>query len=188
MRKCSKCKQLKPSSQFSLTAKYCKICTTVIEKDKIKTIDGLSYRMYKSQRQNSKNRGHEQPNYTLKEFRNWLYINKIEFLFKNWVNSNYSKNMIPSCDRLDDYKSYTLDNIRLVTWEENNKKHYKDRIEGINNKASKAVIQYTKEGVFIKEFPSLKSAGRAMGIHPSTIMNVCKNKAKSSKGFIWKYK
>lgn len=53
-------------------------------------------------------------------------------------------------------------------------------------KISKPVLQFSKNGSFIKEFPSLVEATRQTGcIH---IGKVCKNKRKTAGGFIWKYK
>ena len=51
---------------------------------------------------------------------------------------------------------------------------------------SKPVLQFDKNGKFIKEYPSTQEAKRETGA--SKISRVCKGKAYSSKGFIWRYK
>ena len=51
-----------------------------------------------------------------------------------------------------------------------------------------AVVQYDMEGVFIKEWPSSKDAGIALGLHSPLITTCAKGRQKSSGGFIWKYK
>jgi len=54
----------------------------------------------------------------------------------------------------------------------------------------KPVLQFTKEGVLIKEWNSIAQAAKALSLHGSTIGSCCKNKrgCKSAGGFIWKYK
>lgn len=52
----------------------------------------------------------------------------------------------------------------------------------------KAIIQYTKEGVFVKEWQSIKEAGRAINISASNITNCAKGREKSAGGFTWKYR
>ena len=49
------------------------------------------------------------------------------------------------------------------------------------------VLQYTKDGEFIKEYPSIKEAVRETGISESTISNVCRGLQKPHK-FIFKFK
>ena len=51
----------------------------------------------------------------------------------------------------------------------------------------RAVLQYTKDGEFIKEYPSIKDAVLETGIAESTIYNGCRGVAKPYK-FIFKFK
>ena len=51
----------------------------------------------------------------------------------------------------------------------------------------KNVIQMTKEGFVIKEWDSLSEAGRALGIHESSIIKCCKGRLRTSGKFKWKY-
>ena len=56
--------------------------------------------------------------------------------------------------------------------------------------APKAILQYTKEGIFIKEFKSLSDAARELKIGFGHLWG-CLNKkygCKTAGGFIWKYK
>ena len=58
-----------------------------------------------------------------------------------------------------------------------------------NGKLAKAVLQYTKEGVFIKEYPSLNEVQRQKGFATSNICCAIYGKGqKTAYGFIWKYK
>ena len=53
---------------------------------------------------------------------------------------------------------------------------------------SKPVLQYDKNGIFVKEYPSIMDAERNTGVKHQDIGNVCKGKLKSAGGYIWKYK
>lgn len=50
------------------------------------------------------------------------------------------------------------------------------------------VCQYTKNGTFIAEYPSINDAARKFSVTMQAISNCCKHKSKSSCGYIWKYK
>ena len=58
------------------------------------------------------------------------------------------------------------------------KKHHK----------SKPIIQYDKEGNFIKEWECANDVERVLGISNKHIGSVCLGKRKSCGGYIWKYK
>lgn len=51
---------------------------------------------------------------------------------------------------------------------------------------SRPIAQYTKDGVFIKEYPSLQEAGR-QGFHLGNVCSALKGRYKSTGGFLWKY-
>lgn len=53
---------------------------------------------------------------------------------------------------------------------------------------NKAVCQYTKDNVFVKEWKSVKEASDSLKIANGCISKVCSGKRKSTGGFIWKYK
>jgi hypothetical protein len=57
-----------------------------------------------------------------------------------------------------------------------------------NPLTSKVVLQYNKNGDFIKEWVSLREVERQLNIPSGNITACCKNKVKSAGGFIWKYK
>lgn len=52
---------------------------------------------------------------------------------------------------------------------------------------SKIVLQFTKDGQFIAEYPSIAEASRQTGISQSHICSCCGGKQKTAGGFIWKY-
>ena len=59
---------------------------------------------------------------------------------------------------------------------------------GKDHPVSKKVIQFTKEGNFIREWDSISDVYRDLKIIPTNITAVCRGRAKSAGGFKWKYK
>lgn len=53
---------------------------------------------------------------------------------------------------------------------------------------SKPVLQYTKSGEFVSEYPSLSEAHRKIGIPYQNISSCCNGKSKTAKGYKWKFK
>jgi len=135
-----------------------------------KTKHGLITRIYNNQVRSSKARCHPLPTYTRQELEDWMYSKSIfHELYDNWKSSDFNPRLVPSCDRLDDYKSYTLDNLRIVTWDENNRRSHEDIKNGINTKPCKTVLQFTLDGELIKEHYSITSASRKLGIERRNI-------------------
>lgn len=68
----------------------------------------------------------------------------------------------------------------------------RNKIKGRFNspKTSKPVLQYTLDGVFVAEYPSIMEAERQTKVNRSQIRNCCNNKphCKSAGDYIWKYK
>lgn len=154
-----------------------------------KTKTGLVNRIIGSQRSRSRKKGMIPPSYTTQELREWLMSQALYHkLYNLWVLSGYDKALIPSIDRIDDYSPYCFSNIQLMTWSENNAKHWKDRREGKNNKINKAVVAFSEKNKIIFEFHSAMQAERETGISNSTIIKCCKNKNKTAGGYSWKYK
>ena len=56
------------------------------------------------------------------------------------------------------------------------------------SKPKKPVIQFSKNGEFIAEYPSTREAEIQTGCNRGNICLCCKGKRKSSGGYIWKYK
>lgn len=75
---------------------------------------------------------------------------------------------------------------------ENNPMFGKKRPEvGLRNKLTKgkAVNQYTIDGIFVAQYPTLREAERATGIDNSWISGCCRGKYgyKTAGGYVWKY-
>lgn len=135
-KECNKCLNILHIDNFYVYNKgylgrrsVCKKCKC--EKDNIRrrTPKGMIHTIYNNQVKSSKRRGHHRPTYTKIELYNWVMSqSNFNKLYNDWVYSNYNVNLIPSVDSL----GYSINNIQLITWLENNikgrtapKRHYK---------------------------------------------------------------
>lgn len=145
--------------------------------------------IYNSQVKNSKKRGHEPPEYSKEEFLNWCFTNlTFHNIFKDWVKNNFEKDLAPSIDRIDDYKGYSFDNIRVCRFRENYLRSHMDIRNGINTKTSKTVLKFDSNGKFLCSYYSSQEASRKNKISQGSISACCNNNRKSAGGFKWKYK
>ena len=76
---------------------------------------------------------------------------------------------------------------------EKNPMYGKHRSEETRKKMSEShgvygILQFSKDGELIAEYPSIREAERLTGCHHQSIGQCCKGKLKSCGGFIWKYK
>lgn len=62
------------------------------------------------------------------------------------------------------------------------------RKKGKEHHRSIAVIQYDKDGNYIREWECIRQVEKELGIWGQNISKCCKGKYKSCGGFIWKYK
>ena len=99
-----------------------------------------------------------------------------------------------------------VENLRWCTIKENTnniltKKHLSDSLKGkkshwrgrnlpleIINKLKKPIIQYEKDGTFVKEWDGAIDAQRTIGYRASSITACCKGRQKSAYGYVFKYK
>lgn len=185
MKICSQCSMNLPLENFDIqsTGKLgrradCKEC----RKRFTRTPFGLCKEIYAAQKVKSKRRKYSPPTYTEEELFVWInsQTNFIR-LFNEWVNSGYQTNLRPSVDRIDDYKSYQLSNIRLITWKENNENNYASQIQGLNTKKSIAVDMLDESGMFIKRFHSVSDAAREFNGIPSNIIGAINNRVSRKK-------
>lgn len=145
--------------------------------------DQLITKIYGKQRFSSRKRKHPEPAYTNHQLRSWIVMQpNWEELFIRWQDSGYDKNLTPSIDRLDDYKPYTFDNIRLVTWHDNNQSHYEDRRNRINNKKCMKIYHYDISNNLIAKYESAVDAAKAIGISKSMVSMIVNGK-RSPKGY-----
>lgn len=99
---------------------------------------------------------------------------------------------LPQVNHIDENKlNNHVDNLEWCNAKYNS--NYGNRNKKISSKQknsiakSKPITQQTKDGVFIKHYPSIKEAARCLNIGYSEISKCCMNKLKSAGGFMWKY-
>lgn len=68
------------------------------------------------------------------------------------------------------------------------KKLHREQMRNCWKKRSLPILQFTKDGRFVKEWPSACEAERQLGICQSHICNCLKGYRKSAGGFVWRYK
>lgn len=84
------------------------------------SVKGLVSQIYGTQKYNQRERGHGTMPYTQEELFDWFVSQPHHLdLMNDYIESGLDKNKVPSVDRLDNTKGYSLDNIQLITWEEN---------------------------------------------------------------------
>lgn len=77
------------------------------------------------------------------------------------------------------------ENLMWVDSKEND--NWGSRNQRIGEKLSKPVLQFTKSGEFIREWPSTAEVERELGYSNTHISECCSGKRKSACGFVWKY-
>lgn len=196
-KRCNRCTLLKSLEHFSVSRSnkggyscICKACVVLRNQEYWRTAVGRVSQIYAVQVMSSKQRKHPKPEYTRAELSAWAFENGINSLWYDWRESGYLKDLSPSIDRLDATKGYSLDNIRLVTWKDNNDKAYEDRKACRHiTKQNRKVRQLTMDGNFVAEYGSISNAARETGITRININDVCRGKlhCKSAGGFRWEY-
>jgi group I intron endonuclease len=68
------------------------------------------------------------------------------------------------------------------------KTHLKLKITRFNKHLNKPIIQYNKQGIFIKEWINATEAAKNLNKASVAISECCNEKRKSAYGFVWKFK
>ncbi|WHM52915.1 putative HNH homing endonuclease [Sulfitobacter phage vB_SupP_AX] len=146
------------------------------------------YYKYINQRNLSRKRGHPLPNYSLDEFIQWLKDQPhLTELWENYLNSGKDRLLAPSIDRDDPNKPYTLNNISLITYQENIAKQGKDVQTGVHQVRQRRVQCWDLEGNFVAEYPSIIEAARSIGSYPANIEQAASGKRKTHRKMSWNY-
>jgi len=150
--------------------------------------NGIAVNMHSGQCRRSRRKNYPPPTYSSDELLLWI-ISQDNYirLYNDWVGSGYNKWAKPSVDRINDYKPYTLDNLQLMTWQQNYDKGNTDAKNGINNKRSRAVIGVNKVSGQRLRFHSISEAGRHGNFHATAIGRNCRNVGKSHAGYVWHF-
>lgn len=148
----------------------------------------MCYRIFYDQVKNSKERRHAPPQYTKEELYEWM-TTQTEFstLYQEWVDSEFTSDFRPSCDRLDNTIGYTFDNIELVPFKVNKERAYRDTKAGLIG-TGKKVYKYAPTGEFMSEFvSSVEAASSIAGADHRNIATACRGAIPSAYSFLWSY-
>lgn len=147
------------------------------------------FTIHSSQVSSSIGRGHSLPTYD----KYWLYYFCMEQLlfhelYDNWVNSGYVTELKPSVDRIIESEPYTQENIQLMTFEENRNKGHMAVVNGILQRSTTPIEQYSLSGILINTFPSIAVASKLLSIKQCQIQAVADKKKyrKTAGGFKFK--
>lgn len=81
-----------------------------------------------------------------------------------------------------------VENLRWVTHTENmNNLLTLNKLKGENNYKAKSIIQFSKDGDFIKKWDCQADIERELNILKSSISNCCSGRSKTSGGYKWGY-
>jgi hypothetical protein len=121
--------------------------------------------------------------YSLLEFqRRFIEDPKFNKLYREWIRGGCQLRDRPTVDRIDCMKGYTMDNIQILTWEQN---RYKQRSELAKIRARK--VFQMRNGELINIFHSVSEAVRKTGVAQGNLSTVLHGKRKRANGFEWAY-
>ena len=78
-----------------------------------------------------------------------------------------------------------VNNLEWNTHQENNNHAFDN---GLQPKPRMAVVQFTRDGNFVREFESVMEAKRQTGVDNSYIAKVCRGRLNHAGNYIWRYK
>lgn len=159
-----------------------------------KSLKGLCKKIYFHQIRNCDARNHPRPTYTSKELEAWINSDSTRLqVYTAWVASAYDPELIPSVDRLDNNKSYSFDNIELVTWKENKdraRQDIKTKVlpnSGLLNDGHRDVDYFSENGSYLGTFISLSEAARILNLDHRKISRACSTKHMWYANYFWAY-
>lgn len=203
MKTCIACLRSKPLSEFSKHSGFsdgrrstCKQCYNIEQKS-----DPYRFfrKIYATQKASSTKRGHPPPAYSLDDLITWADSQPhIPALWDAYQSAGHPKRLAPSVDRIDSSLPYSLSNLELVTWEENDRRGSQDTKLGAKITQHKAVSAFNPDGSLHKTYCSLHEAARDVSGSPTNIQRVADSTVitkpngrttilRSTKGFIWKW-
>ena len=106
---------------------------------------------------------------------------------KNWLGKHLSDDTKKKISESRIGKHLSDDTKKKMSESRIGKHLSDDTKKKISKSLSKPILQYTKDGEFIKEWTSCIEASKVLGIHHGNITTCCKGKLKSAYGFVWTY-
>lgn len=196
MRECTRCKNEKLpedfySNSYSLKCKQCirecvKLNSELVGNKYDFSEKGVIRVLYKTMKRHQKIRGFSDIPFTKDEFKYWLYNNtSYKDLWDTWKDNGNPTQLKPSVDRLNDYKGYSFDNMRMVVYKENREHQVNDRLKGMSKSGEVChrIIKLTKGGVEVKRYVSYQEVRREEGY---CVHYAIKKGQPCKRGFMWK--
>ena len=163
--------------------RMCKRCTNEDGNNRRKTKHGLIMHIYGNQGYCAKTRGHKPPNYSGKKLERWMMSQDVfHELFEKWEKYDYHREMVPTCDRINVNKTYTLGNLQIVTNKRNHKNGIIDVQRGKIGNAKKVKGYVIATGQIVR-FGSINDAARWLNIKHPAILRVCIGKRNHVHGY-----
>lgn len=95
-------------------------------------------------------------------------------------------NNLPQINHIDEDKTNNkVENLEYCDAKYN--MNYGSRIERMSKSLSTPILQFTKDGKFVRKWDSSMQVERELGINNSNISKCCKRKLKSAGGYLWMY-
>ena len=142
---CPSCKKHKLHSEYQVCKSkkdglqtYCTSC----QNSKNKSEQSIITRLYRSEIKNAKISSYKKVTYTKEQLTTWLYENGYKRMYEMYKNYNYDTDIIPSVDRIDSSKGYSLDNIQLIQWKFNRLKMTVDAYDKNKDSGIKKLGKY----------------------------------------------
>ena len=134
-KQCKLCNKIKNISEFGKNKIskdgyrfVCKPCNCSSAQNYRRSKDGLVTSIYGNQIHRSKNKLKIPIGYNKEELKEWLFSQKLfDTLYEKWIKKDFQKEYVPSVDRINYRKGYTMSNIQLMTWAENDFKGRKEK-------------------------------------------------------------
>lgn len=132
-----------------------------------------------------------------------VHLSKDGKIYNRMIHTLVAKAFIPNpenkpiVNHIDGNKANNhVSNLEWVTYKENtahairigiHDPHENNVPKGRDNYHSKPVLQFTKDGQFVKRWECMSDAARHIGCNPCMIVNNASGRTKSAHGFVWKY-
>lgn len=212
MKRCTRCKKWKELKEFGKDSQksdglrcWCKLCQKNYYQDNQERIlkHKKEYNLKNKEKIDNKNKKYHRK-YPWKRIYNaikqrcnnpktinyrWYGEKGIENHFKNaddvkylWFRDKAYLMKKPSIDREDNDGHYCIGNCKFIELSENVIKRNRE------NPPGRPILQYDRQGNFIKEWESQIEASRQLKINRGHISTCASGKLKTSGGYIWEYK